>query len=58
MARRVKIPIEAIQAEGKRVVRFAERAVQFQSFGCLPFHGNVASFNIGPAKPGRGETVE
>src|SRR5713101_614784 len=31
---RIKIPIEAIEAECKRVVGFAERAVQFQSFNC------------------------
>src|SRR5260370_22027594 len=29
---RVKIPVETVQAECKRVVGFAERAVQFQSF--------------------------
>ena len=28
----VQIPVEAIQDEGKRVVGFTERAVQFQSF--------------------------
>src|SRR5580658_3043104 len=32
LAGRIKIPIEAIQAECKRVVGFAERTIQFKSF--------------------------